>query len=132
MAWRTKSIEPHSSFSRVEHGVERGDVLDVAGDHQLAADLLGERPDAAPEGLALIGERDLRALSGERRAAPQAMELWFATPITSPRLPAIRSPMMSLRSSVRHALEGEARIGAAEAEGVRQDTVEPDAVAALA
>ena len=47
---------------RVEGGVDGGDVLDVAIDEEARADLGGQRPQALAEGLALIGEGDLRAL----------------------------------------------------------------------
>ncbi len=49
-----------------EHRIDRGDVLDVAGQDDLAADRFGERLDPPAERLALIGEGKLGAVRGQR------------------------------------------------------------------
>ena len=67
---------PIASSSVVEHRVDRGAVLDIAGQDELASRAIcGERLDAPAEGLALIGEGQLRALRAQARLAmPQAIE----------------------------------------------------------
>ncbi len=55
-----------------EHLVDRSDVLDVARQHHLRADQLGERLHAPAERVALIGEGELGAVRRERaRDAPR-------------------------------------------------------------
>ena len=66
MAWTRKSSVPHFRCSVVEHGIDAGDVLDVAGQHQFDAERFRQRLDALAERLALIGEGELGALRGQR------------------------------------------------------------------
>ena len=47
---------------RLEHRLDASLVGDVAREHELRADLGGERLDPLLDGVALIGERDLGAL----------------------------------------------------------------------
>ena len=56
---------------RLEHRVDRVEVLDVAGQHQLRADALGQRLDAFAQRFALVGEGELGAMRVQRaRNAP--------------------------------------------------------------
>lgn len=52
-------------LDRVDHGIDRGDVLDVAGQHEIRVDLGSKRLDALAERIALIGEGEFRTLCGE-------------------------------------------------------------------
>ena len=61
-----EDVEPAPfAGNALEERVERGRVLDVGRQDQAGADALGERDDAAPEALALVGEGELGALRGE-------------------------------------------------------------------
>ena len=59
---------------RFEHGIDAGDVLDIAGQHQGNAELFGQRLDALAERIALIGKGEFGALRRQRLAMPQAIE----------------------------------------------------------
>jgi hypothetical protein len=50
---------------RGEHGVDRGNVLDIARQHQVGVHRRGERLDALGQGLALKREGELGAVLGE-------------------------------------------------------------------
>ena len=50
----------------VEHRIDGGDVLDVAGQDELRADRLRQRLDALAERVALIGEGELGAVRRKR------------------------------------------------------------------
>ncbi len=84
---------PDRACSVVEQRVERAFVGHVAFEQLGHADRGGERFDPLLQRLALIGEGQRRAL--RRRSAlamPQAIDLSFASPMISPRLPC-RSPV---------------------------------------
>src|SRR5262245_18028365 len=49
---------------RVEYGLDRRLVGHIAGEHEIGAHLIRQRLDPLLDGVALIGERDLRALIG--------------------------------------------------------------------
>ena len=53
---------PQVSLQRLEHRLDASLVGHVARQHELRADLGGERLDPLLDGVALIGERDLGAL----------------------------------------------------------------------
>ena len=53
-----------------ENGVDRRNVLDVAGKHKVGAELLGDRPDPLRQHLALIGEGELGPVPGEHARDP--------------------------------------------------------------
>ena len=74
MAWTRKSSPPHFSRSAVEHGIDAGDVLDVAGQHGVDTERLRQRLDALAERFALIGEGKFGALRASVLAMPQAIE----------------------------------------------------------
>ena len=103
MAWTTKSSVPQCSRQLLEHRVDRGGVGHVAfADHELRAELRGERLDPLLQRLALIGEGDLGALAAcTALAMPQAIERLLATPMTRPRLPAINLPPSAIGLSPR-------------------------------
>jgi hypothetical protein len=74
----------------------RDDALDVLvrahvalGDER-AVDASGELADALLDPLALVGERELRALVGEALAIAHAIDRLLATPRTRPRFPSKR------------------------------------------
>jgi hypothetical protein len=48
-----------------EGGIDGGDVLHVAGHHEIGADRLGERRHALAQGLALVGEGKLGPVFGQ-------------------------------------------------------------------
>ena len=62
MAWTTKSILPHFSFSTSNTASMVAGVGDVAMAQHQAADLGGQRLDPLLQRVALIGQRDLGAL----------------------------------------------------------------------
>ena len=73
-----------------EDRIDRGDILDVAGQDERGAEALRERLDAFAERLALIGEGEFGALLWQAPCAmPQAIEWSLATPMMRPRLPCI-------------------------------------------
>ena len=74
MAWTRKSSCAPFRVQRLEHGIDAGDILDVAGQHQFDAERLRQRLDALAQRLALIGEGQLGALRGSAFAMPQAIE----------------------------------------------------------
>ena len=49
-----------------EDRVQRGDVLDVAGQRKRRPEALGERQDAFAQGVALVGEGEFGPLGGDR------------------------------------------------------------------
>ena len=61
-------------LDRGKDGVDRCDVLDVAGQEKVGAERCGQRLHALAERFALIGEGELGALRGQRAAMPQAIE----------------------------------------------------------
>ena len=65
----------------------RGLVGDVAGQHELRADLRCERLDPLLDRIALIGEREPAPWSRQALAMPQAIDRLLATPMMRPRLP---------------------------------------------
>ena len=66
MAWTRKSIAPQLAAELREDRIDGREILDVAGDDESAADLLGKRLDPPPEGFALVGEGELGAMTMER------------------------------------------------------------------
>src|SRR3546814_17891502 len=58
-------------FDRREGGIDRGVVGDVAGQHDLGADRLGQRAHPLLQGLPLKREGELRSLFASRRGAAQ-------------------------------------------------------------
>ena len=69
-----EKIEPPQVRGAGEDRVDRGDILDIAWQHEIGAERLRPAASRACQRLALIGEGELRALRRERRAMPQAIE----------------------------------------------------------
>ena len=85
---------PQRSFSAAKQAsIEAVVVHHVDIDQEIRPDRGRQRLHPLAERLALIGKRQFRPLGCQGRAMPQAMERSFATPMTSPRLPFIRSAM---------------------------------------
>ncbi len=62
-----QEIQPAPFLSqRGEHAINRAQILDVAGQHQRRADRLRQRLHPFAQRLALVGERQFRAVGGER------------------------------------------------------------------
>jgi hypothetical protein len=53
-----------------EHGFDGGDILDVAGQHEVRSERLGERSDTFPERIALVRERQGGAMRGQHLGDP--------------------------------------------------------------
>ena len=127
---------------RANNCIDRGDVLDVAGQHASRAEALGERRDPFAERFALIGESEFGALAGQRfgdapgdrmivgdahheaaLAAHQSRR--HQTLETGDRWISKKAPL-GLSVDV---FENERRVGAAEAEGIGENGPQADIVA---
>ena len=81
---------PEAFAHLVEERIELLVAGHVADFHEVAIDLLRQRPHALLEHGAGVAERDGRASLCSLRAMPQPMELRLATPKTSTTLPSIK------------------------------------------
>ena len=73
-------------------GIDRRDVLDVAGQHEIGADRGGERLDPLAERVALIGEGELRPVRGERPGDAPGDRVVVGDPHDQPAL-AVHQPV---------------------------------------
>jgi hypothetical protein len=71
---------------RGEQRVDRGDVLDVARQHEVRTYRAREREHALAERLALIGKREHRAMRGERAGDPPGDRVVVGDPHDQPAL----------------------------------------------
>ena len=122
MAWITKSRLPHSRAERREAGVELVLVRHVDVDQKRRpAQRLGKRPDPFAEGFALVAEGELRAFRVKRlRDAPGdgvvVRDPHHEAALAGQELRHPRSPVVFRQR--------ERRVGAPEAEAVRDHRVE--------
>src|SRR5262249_5856661 len=141
MAWTRKSSPPHS-FLTASNAVSTEAMFSTShGSTSLApiddASGLTRLPSASPWNV----KASSAPCAASVFAIPQAIEWSLATPMTSPRFPCIKDcisppvPLYAPAPTVRSRLQSvktHRRIGAAEAERVRQHAAERDVVAPLA
>ena len=145
MAWTTKSIDGQRLASAANiASSERGIVgvrrqADVAGQHEIGAERLGQRHDALAERRRLVGEGKLGAVLGEALGDAPGDGMVVGDPHHQAALAAHQAgghwrpfPPLPGRYSAVIALQNQRRVGAAEPEGVRKRGIDLDVVHALA